>query len=199
MLDVTFLPLLFTMTVPFTWLPTDYYPSVSRTAWSSATLPAIYNPSDIDAIDPDYTASIMQITVGTTSANLQIYYDVNLLLQKIVEKNNLVAQLESFSKLPSDWAGDETQLPSTSAIESAKTLLSSLSTDHVLPQLSPSADGEIGFTWLTNNLRVEALLYPDKHLVWLWSSDGIVNAGGEGSFNGSFPDGLLDKIATAEV
>lgn len=199
MLDVTVLPLLFTMAVPPTWLPTDYYPSVTRTAWSSAALPAIYNPSDIGPIDLDYAAGIMQISDGNASAILQMHNDMKQILQKILEKNILVGQLESFADLPSDWAGDETQLPSAGAIASAKTLLSSLSSDHVLPQVSPSADGEIGFTWLMNNLRVEALLYPDNHLIWLWSSDGDVNAGGESSFDGSFPEGLLDKIATAEV
>jgi hypothetical protein len=199
MLDVTVLPLLFTMAVPPTWLPTDYYPSVTRTAWSSAALPAIYNPSDIGPIDLDYAAGLMQISDGNTLGILHIQNDMKLLLQNILEKNILVGQLESFSNLPSDWAGEETKLPSAGAIASAKTLLSSLSSDHVLPQVSPSADGEVGFTWLTNNLRIEALLYPDNHLVWLWTSDGNVNPGGEGSFDGSFPEGLLDKIAAAAV
>jgi hypothetical protein len=200
MLDVTFLPLLFTMTAPQTWLPTDYFPSVTPAAWSSTAISGVYNPSDIGLIEPGKVDGILQISGGDTpSITLQIDNDVQTALRQMYLQHDLVSQLESFSELPADWAGDETQVPSRSTIASAKTLLSSLSSDHALPQVSPSADGEIGFTWLRSDLRIEALLYPDNHLVWLWTSHGNVNPGGEGKFNGSFPDNLLDMIATASV
>lgn len=161
--------------------------------------PQVTPGAGIGLIEPDQTTGVTKISEGNTSAILKIHDDIITVLEKMSLKNDLVTQLESFSDLPADWAGDETHMPSKSTITSAMTLLSSLSSDHVLPQVSPSADGEIGFTWLTDGLRVEALLYPDNHLVWLWTSDGNVNPGGEGSFDGSFPDGLLDKIATAAV
>jgi len=186
MLDGSFLPPPFMKVAPATWAPTDHFPAATREAWSSNAISGDFNPLDNAPTKPN-----------EPSKAKRPLDDVQIILKRMFLQNDLVAQLEGFSDLPSDWAGDETVLPSRGTISSAKTLLSSLSSDHILPQVSPSADGEIGFTWLMNGLRVEALLYPDNHLVWLWSSDGTVNPGGEQLFNGSFPDGLLDKIADA--
>ena len=36
-----------------------------------------------------------------------------------------------------------------------------------LPQVSPSAEGEIGLSWFNGGKRLEAMLQPDWHLVWV--------------------------------
>jgi hypothetical protein len=46
-----------------------------------------------------------------------------------------------------------------------------------LPQVTSSPDGEIAFTWFNGGNRLEALLQPDRHLVWVVKNNGQYNPG----------------------
>lgn len=198
MLDATFLPPLVPTAAPPTLAPEDYSLFVNIKAWTSTVGSEFYDASDIPLIGIGWGNRVVQISGGNSALHIVLYDqdDVKTVLEHMFRQRDLAAKLDSFSDLPNDWAGDETSLPSGRTIASAKTLLWSLSSDHALPQVSPSAEGEIGFAWLVGGQRIEAILYPDNLLVWLWSSNGIVNAGGEQIFAGCFPNELLDMIAS---
>jgi hypothetical protein len=104
------------------------------------------------------------------------------------------AAIDSFNNLPTDWGGPDTVLPPPDTREAAKALVAGLPASVATPHASPSADGEIGFTWVTATKRVDALLDVDGHLVWFWHSNGRISPGGEVTYDGSFPDDLLKVL-----
>jgi hypothetical protein len=100
--------------------------------------------------------------------------------------------IDRFADLPPAWGGPDTVLPSAETRAAAKALLMGLPSTIATPHVSPSADGEIGFTWATATNRVDALLDADGHLVWFWAQrDNQINPGGEVTYDGAFPDDLL--------
>jgi hypothetical protein len=104
--------------------------------------------------------------------------------------------IDDFADLPPAWSGPDTVLPSAGTRAAAKALLMGLPSTIATPHVSPSADGEIGFTWVTATNRVEALLDADGHLVWFWAlRDNQINPGGEVTYDGAFPDDLLARLS----
>jgi hypothetical protein len=102
------------------------------------------------------------------------------------------AVIDGFADLPPAWGGPDTVLPSVDTRAAAKALLMGLPSPIATPHVSPSADGEIGFTWVTATKRVDALLDADGHLVWFWTHhNSSISPGGEVTFDGAFPDDLL--------
>jgi len=63
------------------------------------------------------------------------------------------AVIDGFANLPPAWGGPDTVLPSVDTRAAAKALLMGLPSSIAPPHLSPSADGEIGFTWATEARR----------------------------------------------
>jgi hypothetical protein len=60
--------------------------------------------------------------------------------------------------------------PETIAL--ARMILGNLPVEVRVPHVAPSADGEVGFTWVNGRDRLEAMLHPDKHLVWIKKISG---------------------------
>ena len=60
--------------------------------------------------------------------------------------------------------------PETIAL--ARMILGNLPVEVRVPHVAPSADGEVGFTWVRGRDRLEAMLHPDKHLVWIKKISG---------------------------
>ena len=102
--------------------------------------------------------------------------------------------IEDFKNLPRNWAGDDTKLPLSQTRSAAKALILSLPGSVPTPNVGPSADGEIGFSWVKGTKRIESILAPEGHLVWFWSDGKRVFPGSEENFNGSFPDDLLEAL-----
>ena len=60
--------------------------------------------------------------------------------------------------------------PETIAL--ARMILGNLPVEVRVPHVAPSADGEVGFTSVKGRDRLEAMLHPDKHLVWIKKISG---------------------------
>lgn len=91
---------------------------------------------------------------------------------RIREISLLSSRIESFAKLPVNWGGDDTILADQPTLNLAKQLVRGLPKKRPLPQVTPSADGEICFTWFKDENRLEAILQPDQHFVWVVRKDG---------------------------
>ena len=108
------------------------------------------------------------------------------------------AVIDGFADLPPTWGGPDTVLPSVQTRAATKALLMGLPPAIAAPHVSPSADGEIGLTWVMATKRVDALLDADGHLVWFWTRhDSRINPGGEVTYDGAFPDELLAVLEIA--
>jgi hypothetical protein len=91
---------------------------------------------------------------------------------RLRERSLLVSRMDSFTKLPKDWGGEDTILVDRQTLEAAKRLVQELPHQWALPQATSSSDGEIAFTWFNGRNRLEALLQPDHHLIWVVQNDG---------------------------
>lgn len=88
------------------------------------------------------------------------------------ELSLLSSRIDSFTKLPKDWFGEDTVLVDNKTVEFAKRLVQELPTKWPLPQATSSPEGEIALTWFKNSNRLEALIQPDHHLIWVIQNDG---------------------------
>jgi hypothetical protein len=88
------------------------------------------------------------------------------------ERSLLSRRIESFMKLPKDWGGEDTILIDRRTLDVAKRLVRELPKNWPLPQATSSPDGEIAFTWFKGENRLEALLQPDHHLIWVVKNNG---------------------------
>jgi hypothetical protein len=79
----------------------------------------------------------------------------------------LCSLIRGFAELRQDWNGKDTLLPDHKVIKWACNLVAKLPPSVGLPQVSPSAEGEIGLSWFNGGKRLEAMLQPDRHLVWV--------------------------------
>jgi hypothetical protein len=122
------------------------------------------------------------------------YLGLRVFINAQLERQSAADTIDAFAGLPPDWGGRETKLPPSGTREAAKALLAGLPLHIATPHISPSADGEIGFTWQGTKRRVEALLDIDGHLVWFWKEDDKILPGDEIDYDGSFPDELLSKL-----
>ena len=95
----------------------------------------------------------------------------------------LLARIEGFQKLPTVWAGDDTVMVDSNTYDTATQILQGLPHDVPLPQATPSADGEIGLTWMQQGGRFEVVIQPDRHVLWLvnhghdYEPGGLVDLG----------------------
>ena len=87
------------------------------------------------------------------------------------ERSLLLSRIESFATLPKDWGGEDTILAGRQTLDVAKRLVRELPRKWPLPQATASPEGEIAFTWFKGGNRLEALLQPDQHLIWVVKHD----------------------------
>jgi len=83
------------------------------------------------------------------------------------EITGLCRRIRGFAELRGDWNGKDTLLPDHKVIMWACDLVATLPASVRLPQVSPSGEGEIGLSWFNGGKRLEAMLQPDRHLVWV--------------------------------
>jgi hypothetical protein len=150
------------------------------------------NPGRTQMLSPS------EIISGSSTISFVNSNDIAL-IQHIFLSNELCEKIDDFAGLPTEWAGNDTVLPSSKTRLLAKKILKGLSSDNALPQVTPSAEGEIGFVWYGQDRRVEVLLGPDDHLVWFGEFAGITESGGDIVWAGIIPDGLLDMIERAQA
>ena len=112
------------------------------------------------------------------------------------ERSLLSSRIESFTKLARDWAGEDTIVVDQQTLDVAKRLVRELPNKWPLPQATPSPEGEIALTWFKGGNRLEALLQPDRHLIWVVKNDGEYAPGRDIDLNAvaSFA-GLFEAIA----
>src|SRR5262249_32739983 len=70
------------------------------------------------------------------------------------ERSLLSNRIESFTKLPKDWGGENTILVDQQTLDFAKRLVRELPEKWPLPQATTSPDGEIAFTWFKGGNRL---------------------------------------------
>jgi hypothetical protein len=111
---------------------------------------------------------------------------------RVREHSLVLSRIESFIKLPKDWGGEDTILVDRQTLDLAKRLVRELPKKWPLPQVTSSPDGEIAFTWFKGENRLEALLQPDHHLIWVVKNNGQyapgrdIDLGAVASFAGLF-------------
>jgi hypothetical protein len=88
------------------------------------------------------------------------------------ERSLLLNRIEGFMGLPKDWGGENTILIDQTTFEFARKLVRDLPEKCPFPQATASPEGEIAFTWFSGENRLEAVLHPDHHLVWVVKKDG---------------------------
>jgi len=86
---------------------------------------------------------------------------------RALELDALCRRIADFGRLPNTWAAEDGLRPGPDVIEFACDIIRQLPAEVMLPQTSPSADGEIGLSWFNGQERLEAMLHPDGHLVWV--------------------------------
>ncbi len=77
----------------------------------------------------------------------------------------LLGKIESYGRLPSDWAGPGSVVPATVTIIGARSFASAIPTHLPLPQVAPAADGEIGLSWYPRSGSIHASFFDDGSLV----------------------------------
>jgi hypothetical protein len=90
----------------------------------------------------------------------------------------LLARIDGFQRLPVAWAGDDTVMVDSNTYDTAAQILQGLPYDVPLPQATPSADGEIGLTWIQQGGRFEVMIQPDRHVLWLMNQGHDYEPGG---------------------
>jgi hypothetical protein len=88
------------------------------------------------------------------------------------ERSLLLSRIEGFMELPKDWGGKDTILIDQMTLEFARNLVRDLPEKCPFPQATSSSEGEIAFTWFSGENRLEAVLHPDHHLVWVVKKGG---------------------------
>ena len=160
------------------------------------------------AYAPPHTRPISFIVVGdnggTRALPFHILYESKIVepastsdllgIPRFFETLSILVRLDKLQHLPSEWAGVDTIVPTKQTIQAAKALISSLPIASPLPNVSPSADGEIGFAWAVGKKRFESILASDGKLVWFWTEGKQVFPGSEVDFDGSFPDELVTAL-----
>lgn len=86
---------------------------------------------------------------------------------------------DRFAALRVQWTFADARPLSEETIGKAKLLLDELPGNYPQPQISPSSEGEIGFSWIDGTDRFEAMLDPDDRLVWITKIAGKFARGGD--------------------
>jgi hypothetical protein len=177
--------------MPRSWIDSAHKEMAS---WFAYSVPRVERPvSQIG--DGDVGASLALPPSVSSLAADGCEFDTNAVLAMFEfapTRMAAFAVIDDFADLPPAWGGPDTVLPSVETRAAAKALLMGLPSTIATPHVSPSADGEIGFTWATATKRVDALLDADGHLVWFWARrDSRINPGDEVTYDGAFPDDLL--------
>jgi hypothetical protein len=133
---------------------------------------------------PQYLLVPPNIIFITTDNTVNTYYERLVILGvqtdaggeaisvRAGQRSLLSSRVDSFSKLPRDWSGEDTIPIDTQTLEIAKRLIEDLPNRWPLPQATPSGEGEVVFTWFKNSNRLEAILQPDRHLIWVTQNNG---------------------------
>ena len=83
----------------------------------------------------------------------------------------LLSRINNFRALSKEWSEDAIVIDEKT-INLAARLVRELPNKWPFPQATLSSEGEIAFTWFNGKNRLEALLQPDHHLVWVVKNDG---------------------------
>jgi len=75
-------------------------------------------------------------------------------------------RIESFTRKPAGWAGEDSVPVSRETAQHAYDLLTNLPEHLRVPQATMSAEGEIGLTWFKGSDCLDALIAPDGYLSW---------------------------------
>jgi hypothetical protein len=195
MFAITFLVMALPAGVPaVTWLEPAAESPIA--ALYRHPVPAALSPTVKDAYsDGGLVQALSPSEISRESSPVMVFQSEDVdLINHIVATKELAEKIEGFADLPTSWAGTDTVIPSQETRSAAMGLLRNLSSDYPLPQVTPSADGEIGFVWYGRGSRVEALLGADIHLVWFGEFAGEIEAGDDVIWSGANPDGLLQMI-----
>jgi hypothetical protein len=117
---------------------------------------------------------------------------------RIEEVDVLCDKINGFGRLPPGWNGDDAIAPSQDAIHAARSIVRELPRAVELPQVNPSPDGEIAFTWFKGQKRLSAVIDPDLHLVWgtLSRSDDRVEPGDDIDLHARSSQPLIEAVET---
>ena len=177
--------------MPRSWIDSDFR---EMSSWLAYSVPQVERPAS--QIGDGGTGALSALPPTFSSVTTDRYeYETSAILARLGIVSIRMAAftaIDAFADLPPAWSGPDTVLPSAETRAAAKALLMGLPFTIATPHVSPSADGEIGFTWVTATSRVDALLDADGHLVWFWEgNNNQINPGGEVPYDGAFPDDLL--------
>jgi len=96
---------------------------------------------------------------------------------RIAQLAALWARIESFTRKPAGWAGEDSVPVSRETAEYARNLLSALPEDLRVPQATMSAEGEIGLIWVKGADCFDVTIEPDGYLSWATKIDDKFYAG----------------------
>ena len=116
-----------------------------------------------------------------------------------IQKNNLKKKVKSFETLNKDWAGRNTTLPSSVAIENSMRFVDLLPSGGKLPEVSVAGDGEVNFYWDFEGVFIDVGIFCDNNIYYYINVDTIgVDEDGAEIFNDqSLPDPLESAIRAA--
>ena len=83
-----------------------------------------------------------------------------------IQKNNLKEKVKSFETLNKDWAGRNTILPSSVAIENSMRFVDLLPSSGKLPEVSVAGDGEVNFYWDFEGVFIDVGLFCDNKIYY---------------------------------
>jgi hypothetical protein len=111
------------------------------------------------------------------------------------EQDTLCRRIHEFAKLEAGWNGDDSVAPNEAVIAEACKIVRELPDNAQLPHVSPSADGEIGLSWLSGNKRLEALIQPEGYLVLVRALDHQLTPVAEINLRERSSSPLLEEVA----
>jgi hypothetical protein len=103
-------------------------------------------------------------------------------------------KIEGFGALGVGWAGDDSVPADDPTREAATDLVINLCEHWQPPQVTLSADGEIGMAWYRAGNRVEVLVQPDGYIVSLGKFDGAFIDGDDVAWSSETPPKLLQLL-----
>lgn len=102
-----------------------------------------------------------------------------------IQKNGLRQKVSSFEFLTKSWAGRNTILPSSVAIQNSLRFIDLLPSSGTLPEVSVAADGEVNFFWDSEGVFIDVGLFSDDKIYYYINVDAIgVDEDGAEIFNG---------------
>lgn len=105
----------------------------------------------------------------------------------------LCERIDGFGDLEPGWDGDGAVAPSAQAIRVARVIVREMPQGR-LPQVNPSADGEIAFTWFNGNKQLNAVIDADLHLAWATGLNGRFEPGADIDLHARSSQPLIEAV-----